>query len=69
MEEFERLRKLVRSERYRIFKWMSESLELDTRFMIPDEEAREGLGHDGSTDIGLESLHRVINRDRTAASK
>lgn len=63
MEEFEKFKSVVKSERHRIFRWMCDSLELHTKFMVPREEEPNELGHDGSINAGLESLLEVIKND------
>ena len=63
MEEFERFREIIRSERDSMFRWMSRSVDLATCFMVPEEEDRDLLGHDGSVNVGLESLQNVVDGD------
>jgi hypothetical protein len=69
MQNFDRVRGLLRSERDRIFEWMSRSLELNTRFMVPSEDARGSIGHDGSLNVGLDSLRRVVEGNMKTSSK
>lgn len=69
MEEFERFRGIIRSERDKVFRWMSGSLDLATRFMVPDEDEPRVLGHDGSVNSGLESLRRVVDGDLSTSMK
>lgn len=61
MEELNKLvRNEVKEERYRIFRWMSRSLNLNTRFMVPDETGRDDLGRDGSVSTGEDALRRSV---------
>lgn len=69
MEEFERFRGIIRSERDKAFRWMSGSLDLVTRFMVPDEDEPRVRGHDGSLNTGLESLRRVVDGDLSTSMK
>ncbi len=61
MEEFERFRTIIRSERDSMFRWMSHSVDLVTCFMVPEEDDRDVLGHDGSIHAGMESLRNVVD--------
>lgn len=59
----------IKEERHRIFRWMSRSLNLSTRFMVPDEDGRGDLGNDGSVATGYEALRRLVDEPLTAKQK
>lgn len=70
MEELSKLvRSEIREERYRIFRWMSRSLNLSTRFMVPEENGRDELGTDGSVTVGQEALRRSVEKSLATTSK
>lgn len=70
MEELsDAVRSQIKEERHRIFRWMSRSLNLSTRFMVPEEDGRGDLGNDGSVAIGYEALRRSVKKPLTAKRK
>lgn len=63
------IRNRIKEERHRVFRWMSHSLNLSTRFMVPDEEGRDDLGKDGPVAIGYDALRRSVEKPLASKQK
>ncbi|MFB6344404.1 MAG: hypothetical protein ABEK50_01340 [bacterium] len=61
MEELSNLVKnQLKEERYRVFRLIARSMNPSTRFMVPDEQSRTTLGHDGAVSSGREALKESV---------